>query len=66
MVVDVLLQTPGDLWSQVSRALQIWRGFGMSLQGVRTCGDYMFSGHTVVVTMLNFLITECKYIWLKF
>ncbi|XP_056623167.1 sphingomyelin synthase-related protein 1 [Triplophysa dalaica] len=48
----------GDMWAKVQRALDIWSGFGMSLTGVHTCGDYMFSGHTVVLTTLNFFVTE--------
>jgi len=47
-----------SIWAKLGRAFAIWRGGGMSLQGVRTCGDYMFSGHTVTLTMLNFFITE--------
>ncbi|XP_043911593.1 sphingomyelin synthase-related protein 1 [Protopterus annectens] len=48
----------GDVWEKLRRAITIWTGFGMALTGVHTCGDYMFSGHTVVLTMLNFFVTE--------
>ncbi|XP_036354886.1 sphingomyelin synthase-related protein 1 isoform X2 [Octopus sinensis] len=47
-----------DIWAKLTRTLEIATGFGMTLQGVRTCGDYMFSGHTVCITMLNFFISE--------
>lgn len=46
---------------KIQRALTIWVGFGMTLTGVQTCGDYMFSGHTVVITLLNFFVTECEW-----
>lgn len=53
-------QIYGDMWAKLQRAVAIWSGFGMTLTGVHTCGDYMFSGHTVVLTMLNFFVTECE------
>jgi len=48
----------GDWMTRLYNAYLIWKGLGMSIQGVRTCGDYMFSGHTVALTMLNFFVTE--------
>ncbi|KAG1684724.1 Sphingomyelin synthase-related protein 1 [Nymphon striatum] len=48
----------GDMWAKLAKAYIIWKGGGLSLKGVRSCGDYMFSGHTVVLTLLNFFITE--------
>lgn len=56
--IPSFFQPYGDLWAKMSQAFLIWRGAGMSIRGVRTCGDYMFSGHTVTLTMLNFFITE--------
>ncbi|XP_018021161.1 uncharacterized protein LOC108677452 [Hyalella azteca] len=47
-----------SIWRQVEQAWVIWQGGGLSIKGVRTCGDYMFSGHTTALTMLNFFITE--------
>lgn len=49
----------GETWEEkLGRAWEIGSKFGMTTAGVKTCGDYMFSGHTVAVTLLNFLVTE--------
>ena len=56
-----LFQLYTSWYSRLTRTYEIWIGFGMSIQGVQTCGDYMFSGHTSCITLLNFFITECKY-----
>lgn len=45
-------------WEKLYTAFLIWQGGGMYIKGVRTCGDYMFSGHTVALTLFNFFITE--------
>ena len=60
-IISLFFQVYGTFNHRFKRALEIFFGMGMSLSGVRTCGDYMFSGHTSVVTLLNFLITECKH-----
>ncbi|KAF0301981.1 Sphingomyelin synthase-related 1 [Amphibalanus amphitrite] len=52
------MQEYGDIYAKLYQAYSIWHNAGLSIQGVRSCGDYMFSGHTVALTMLNFFITE--------
>lgn len=49
---------PDTFESKLARAFDIAKGLGTSLAGVQTCGDYMFSGHSSVLTLLNFFITE--------
>uniref|UniRef100_A0A914YYB5 SAM domain-containing protein n=1 Tax=Panagrolaimus superbus TaxID=310955 RepID=A0A914YYB5_9BILA len=48
----------GSWNAKMQQAFHIWSRLGMSIQGVRSCGDYMFSGHTTAITLLNHFITE--------
>ena len=53
-------QRYGSLVNKLYGAWNILSGVGLYLHGVRTCGDYMFSGHTVCLTLLSHFISECK------
>jgi shingomyelin synthase len=42
------------------RVLQLISGFGLSINGKHTyCGDYIYSGHTVVLVLSYLIIKEC-------
>lgn len=44
------------------RVLQLISGFGLSINGKHTyCGDYIYSGHTVVLVLSYLIIKECTY-----
>lgn len=46
------------------RVLQLISGFGLSINGKHTyCGDYIYSGHTVVLVLSYLIIKECEYIF---
>lgn len=47
-----------DLEHKLQLAWKITKGFGLSVVGVNTCGDYMFSGHTTMLTFFNFFLLE--------
>ncbi|ESO84792.1 hypothetical protein LOTGIDRAFT_221916 [Lottia gigantea] len=45
----------------LQQAVHIISGIGLSVGGVRTCGDLFFSGHTVNLTLINLTIIEYSY-----
>ncbi|VDN01443.1 unnamed protein product [Thelazia callipaeda] len=51
-------QSYGTMAARLQQAYHIWSHFGMSIHGVRSCGDYMFSGHATAITLINHFITE--------
>lgn len=43
------------------RAFQLMSGFGLSINGKHTyCGDFIYSGHTVMLVLGYLVISECK------
>ncbi len=52
------------------RAFQLMSGFGLSINGKHTfCGDYIYSGHTVMLVLGYLTISECEFLiffWLHY
>lgn len=43
------------------RVFQLMSGFGLSINGKHTyCGDFIYSGHTVMLVLGYLIIAECK------
>lgn len=52
----------------VKRVLKLMSGFGLSVNGQHVyCGDFIYSGHTVILVFSYLVISECKYtlLWNK-
>lgn len=46
------------------RAFQLMSGFGLSINGKHTfCGDYIYSGHTVMLVLGYLTISECEFLF---
>lgn len=46
--------------ARLKKATLIFVGQGMSSFGVKTCGDYLYSGHTCTLILATHFINECK------
>jgi len=45
----------------VHRVLTLLSGFGLSINGKQVyCGDYIYSGHTMILVTGYLVISECK------
>lgn len=53
----------GDWESHLRRIMKLLAGGGLSITGSHhMCGDYLYSGHTVILTLTYLFIKECKFI----
>ncbi|KAI1708245.1 phosphatidylcholine:ceramide cholinephosphotransferase 1 [Ditylenchus destructor] len=59
LICDRNIKGSTNFLDLLQQSFQIWFRVGLTIfGGKRTCGDYMFSGHTATITLLNHLITE--------
>ncbi|KFD71732.1 hypothetical protein M514_04295 [Trichuris suis] len=50
-----------DFGDVILRALRLFSGAGLNIFGKHTfCGDYIFSGHTLILVMSYMVVKECK------
>lgn len=60
--VSVFPQLHGDSQAKLQRILQLVSGGGLSITGSHLlCGDFLYSGHTVMLTLTYLFIKECEY-----
>lgn len=58
------LQLLGHWEAQIRRIMKMIAGGGLSITGSHTmCGDYLYSGHTVMLTLTYLFIKECKFLF---
>lgn len=44
------------------RVVKLMSGFGLAVNGKQVyCGDFIYSGHTVILVLSYLIMSECKY-----
>ena len=50
------------VWTAIARAVSMISGFGLSINGKQNyCGDFIYSGHTVMLVLGYLIISECEF-----
>lgn len=58
----MVCQLYGDSQGKIQRVVKLVSGGGLSITGSHLmCGDFLYSGHTVMLTLTFLFIHECEY-----
>ena len=63
LIIFFILQRLESISNFLQRTIVVYTRMGVSVWGSRTCGDFMFSGHTILITMTAYFIRQCKFIF---